>query len=187
MEALVPAFIAALLTQIGDRPAMLTAVLADRYGRPMIVAIAAGLAHAAGNAAAALGATWIAPMLAPNAQRLLIAIALLFAAGSALVPARRIDRLEHWRLGSVLTTLIALFLLAFGDRTQFFTFAIGARSNPWFAAAGASAGCFAVAFVAAVLGELSWSRLPARAIRLGTGVLFLGGAAFSGASAFGLV
>lgn len=187
MEALVPAFIAALLTQVGDRPAMLTAILADRYGRPLLVALMAGLAHAGGNALAALGAMWIAPMLNPNAQALLIAIALLFAGLSALWPAKRPDRLERWQLGAMLTPLLAVFILALGDRTQFFTFALAARSDPWFAAAGAGAGAFAVAFVAAVLGELSWSRLPFTPVRIVTGLLFLGGAAWVGAGALRLI
>jgi Ca2+/H+ antiporter, TMEM165/GDT1 family len=187
MEALVPAFIAALLTQVGDRPAMLTAILADRYGRPLLVALAAGLAHAAGNAFAALGGMWVAPMLTPNAQALLLAIALLFAGLGALWPVKRPERLERWQLGALLTPLVAIFILALGDKTQFFTFALAARSDPWFAAAGAGFGAFAVAFVAAMLGELSWSRLPFRAFRIVTGLLFLGGAAAVGAGALRLV
>ena len=187
MEALVPAFIAALLTQIGDRPALLTAILADRYGRPLAVALAAGLAHAAGNALAAFAASWIAPMLNPNAQGLMLAIALFFAALGALWPMKKTDRLEHWRLGSLLTPLLAIFILALGDRTQFFTFAIATRGQPWFAAIGATAGAFAVTFVAAVLGELAWNRLPLRSFRIVTGVAFLVAAAAVALSSFGLV
>lgn len=177
MEALVPAFIAALLTQIGDRPAMLAAILADRYGRPLTVALAAGLAHGAGNAAAALLGSTMAPMLTPNAQSLLLAVALFFGALGTVGRVKTPDRLERWRLGSLLTAFLGVLILALGDRTQFFTLAIAARSQPWFAAAGATAGAFAVAFVAAVLGELAWARIPFRAFRLVTGLLMLAGAA----------
>ena len=111
MEALVPAFIAALLTQVGERSAMLTAILADRYGRPLTVAVAAGLAHAGGNALAAIGALWVAPMLNSNAQALLLAIALLFAGLGGLWPVKKPDRLEHWKLGSLLTPFLAIFIL----------------------------------------------------------------------------
>lgn len=187
MEALVPAFIAALLTQVGERPAMLVAILADRYGRPLTVAVAAGLAMAAGNAIMAFGARFAAPMLNSNAQALLLAIALFFGGIGALWPVKRPDRLEKWHLGSLLTPLLAVFFLSLGGQTQFFTFAIAARSEPWFAAAGAAAGCFAVMFVAAVLGELSWSRLPVKGFRLLTGLLFLIGAAVVGVGAFGLI
>jgi putative Ca2+/H+ antiporter (TMEM165/GDT1 family) len=187
VEALVPAFIAALLTQIGDRPAMLTAILADRYGRPLLVALMAGLAQAGGNFLAAFAALWVAPMLNPNAQSLLLAIALFFAGSSALWPFKKPDRLERWHLGPLLTPLLAILILALGDRTQFFTFAIAARGDPWFAAAGASAGAFAVGFVAAILGELGWTRLPLRTFRIVTGLFFLIAAAAVGVSALGLV
>lgn len=173
MEALVPAFIAALLTQLGDRPAMLTAILADRYARPLTVALAAGLAHALGNAVAALGGAMVAPLLTPNAQNLLLAIALLLNAAGTLWPVGKTDRLERWQLGSLATTLVGVFVLALGDRTQFFTFAIAARGQPLFAAGGAAAGAFAVAFAAAVLGELAWARLSFRIFRVVTGLVFL--------------
>jgi putative Ca2+/H+ antiporter (TMEM165/GDT1 family) len=187
MEALVPAFIAALLTQIGDRPAMLTAILADRYGRPILVALAAGLALAGGNALAAYGALLVAPVLNPHAQSLLLAIALLFGGFGALWPVKKPDRHERWHLGPLFTPLLAIFILALGDRTQFFTFAIGAGGNPWFAAAGAGIGAFAVAFIAAVMGELSWSGLPLRIFRIVTGLIFLGTAAVAGLSAMRLI
>ncbi len=173
MEALVPAFIAALLTQLGDRPALLTAMLADRYGRPLTVAIAAGLAHGLGNAAAALLGTTMSAMMTPNAQALLLAVALLFGALGAFWPVKPPDRLERWKLGSLLTSFLGVLILSFGGGTQFFTVAIAARSEPWFAAAGASAGAFAVAFVAAVLGELAWARIPFRSFRAVTGGIML--------------
>ena len=173
MEALVPAFVLALLTQLGDRPAMLTAVLADRYGRPLLVALAAGLAHALGNGLAALGGAMIAPMLTPNAQGLLMAIALIFGAIGSLWPVRAPDRLESWRLGSLLTAFLGTFSLAIGDRTQFLTLALAARGDPLFALAGATAGAFAVAFVAAVLGELAWARIPFRWFRILAGLAML--------------
>jgi len=176
MEALVPAFIAALLTQLGDKPAMLTAMLADRYGRPLFVALMAGLAHGAGNVAAALLGSTMAPMLTPNAQALLLAFPLFFGALGSFWPVKAPDRLEGWRLGSLLTPFLGVFILAFGGGTQFFTVAIAARSQPWFAAAGATAGAFAVAFVAAVLGELAWARIPFRGFRVVAGLIMLAGA-----------
>ena len=165
MEALVPAFIAALLCQVGERPAILTAILADRFGRPLTIAFAAALAHGTGNALAAIGGGVVAPMLTPNAQALLIAIALVLGGLGGILPVKGPDRLEDWRIGALFTGFLSVFVLALGDRTQFFTLAIGARGQPWFAAAGATAGAFAVSFVAAVLGELSWARIPFRAFR----------------------
>ena len=189
MEALVPAFIAALLTQLGDRSAILTAILADRYGRPLTVAITAGLAHAALNARAALGAIAIAiaPALTPNAQALFLAVALVVGGFSALLPVKTPDRLASWGIGSIPTAFLGIFSLALGAQTQFFTLAFAVRGDPWFAAAGATAGAFAVAFVAAVLGELSWMRIPVRGLRILVGLQFLKAGAVIGAGALSLI
>lgn len=178
MEALVPAFIAALLIQIGDRSALLTAILADRFARPLLVALSVGLAHAATNTLAALAGLWAGPMLQPEGKALLLAFALLYAGVFTLFPAGPVRRLDNWRIGPVLTPLVGALILASGDRMQFLTFALAARSAPWFAAAGAILGSFAVTFVAAMLGEAAWQRIPLRAWRIGTGALFLLGGAF---------
>jgi putative Ca2+/H+ antiporter (TMEM165/GDT1 family) len=173
MEAIVPAFLLAVLTQLGDRPPLLTAVLADRYGRPLLVALAAGLAHGIGNAvAAALGAS-MAPILNSHAQALLLAVALVLGGIGGLFPMRLGRRLEDWRLGPFLTPLIAVAALAIGERTQFFTLALATRGQPALAAAGAIAGSFAVALVAAVLGELGWNALRLHRLRIAVAILFL--------------
>lgn len=173
MEAIVPAFLLAVMTQLGDRPALLTAILADRYGRPLTVALMAGLAQAGGNALAAVASIWIAPVMTPNAQSLFLALALLMAGFGALWKAKLPSRLDTWHMGSVLTPLFGIFVLALGGNTQFFTLAIATRGEPWFAAAGATLGAFAVCFVAAVLGELSWRNMPMGKLRLVIGLLFL--------------
>ncbi|MEZ0244847.1 MAG: TMEM165/GDT1 family protein [Sphingomonas sp.] len=187
MEALVPAFIAALLTQAGDRPAILAAILADRYGKPLTVAFAAGLAHAALNVLAALGGQAIAPTLTPNAQAMFLAVALVVGGFSALLPVKTPDRLESWGIGSLPTAFLGTFSVALGAQTQFFTLALAVRGEPWFAAAGATAGAFAVAFVAAVLGELSWARIPFRKFRVLVGLLFLIAGAVIGLGAARLI
>ncbi|MFN4097267.1 MAG: TMEM165/GDT1 family protein [Sphingomonas sp.] len=188
MEAVVPAFIAALLTQAGDRSPWLAAILADRYGRPFTVAIAALLAHVAGNAIAATGALLIAPLLTPNAKQLLLALALIFAAMGALWRLKAPDRLEGWRLGAFLTPLLGIFILALGDTTQFFTLAFGVRAQtPWFALGGACAAIFVVNLAAALMGELSWRQLPIRGFRIAFGLLCLLAGVIVGAAALRLI
>lgn len=186
MDALVPAFVAALLTQAGDRSPWLVAILADRYGRPFTVALAALLAHAAGNAIAGAGGALIAPMLTPNAKQLLLALALGFAAIGAFWLVKPPDRLDGWRLGAWLTSFLGIFILALGDATQFFTLVFAAQSG-WLAVVGATAGAFAVNLGAALLGEHAWTRLPLRAARLGLGVLALAGSAVLAVGALRLI
>ncbi|HEX8301855.1 TMEM165/GDT1 family protein [Sphingomonas sp.] len=187
MEAIVPAFLLAVLAQIGDRPALLTAILADRYGRPLTVALAAGLAHGAGNALAALAGMSMAPILIPNAQSLLLAIALVLAGLGGIWRVKPPRRLEGWGLGALLTGFLGVFSLALGDRTQFFTLALATRGEPWFAAAGATLGAFGVAFVAAVLGELSWRGLPLGKLRVTLGLVFLAAGAWMALGALRLL
>ncbi|MBO9714111.1 TMEM165/GDT1 family protein [Sphingomonas sp.] len=185
MEALVPAFIAALLATLGDRPPRLAAMLAERHG-VAIVMLAAVLALAAGNAVAGFVAMEIAPRLTPNGQGLLVAVALLFAAGSGLFPAGKLPD-GCPRLGGFLGSLVVILSASGGDRSQFIAFALGsADGDAWFAAAGSAAGAGAVVFVAAVLGDSAWSRLPLRVIRIATAFLFLVAGAVTGLSALRL-
>lgn len=173
MEVLVPAFLLAALAQPGDRPALLVAVLADRLGRRLMVAFAAGLAHGLGSVLAAWGGAAVAPMLTAEAQSLLLAVALLGGAVTGMWRPALASRLERWRLGTFATPLLGVFVLALGEQTQFFVFALAAHGMPWFAAAGATLGALAVAIAAALLGEAGWARLPLRALRLGAAAIFL--------------
>ncbi len=168
--------IAAALAQAGEKTAWLAAILADRY-RPGVVIAAATLALAINYALAAAAGMVAAPMLSPNAKLLLVALSLLLAAGGAPFAPKRPDALDGWRIGGALTALFGLFIMAFGDATQFITAALAARSPvPWLAAVGATLGSLAVIAPAAVLGEAGWRRLPLTAIRWGSGgVLLLAG------------
>lgn len=188
MDALVPAFVAALLAQIGDRSPWLVAILSDRYGKPLTVAFAALLAHGVGNAIAGGGAMLIAPLLTPNAKQLLIALALVAAAFGAFARLNPPDALSGWRLGAFLTPLLGIFILALGDTTQFFAFVFAVSgTSPWFAVAGATAGAFAVNLAAALIGERGWMRLPVRGFRIAFGLLALCGGAVLAASALRLI
>ncbi|MET0307571.1 MAG: TMEM165/GDT1 family protein [Sphingomonas sp.] len=187
MEAIVPAFLLAVLTQLGERPALLTAILADRFRRPILVALAAGVAHAIGNGLAAAAGMAMAPMMNPNAQALFLAVALIFGGIGGLWPVKAPERLAGWRLGSFLTPLLGVLILAFGERTQFFTLAIAIRGMPWLAATGATLGAFAVAFVAATLGEQGWRAVPFGWLRIGSAILFLIAGAYVGLGAVGLL
>jgi len=173
MEALVPAFLLALLSQPGDRPPLLAAILADRTNRPLTILLAAALAHAGGNIVAALFGATLTPSLTPEAKSLLLAIALLFAGATGFWTSRLPSRLERWRLGSFATALLGLFILAFGERTQFFTLALSTGGEPWFAAAGATIGATIVSGAALILGESAWIALPLRWVRIATAAVFL--------------
>ncbi len=171
------ALVAAALVQGADRAPWLVAILVDRYRRPGLVLAAAALALAANYALASVAGLMVAPLLSPNAGLLLLALSLLLAVSGMVVRAKPPDRLAGWKLGAFATSLLGMFILAFGDATQFIAAALAARSPvPWLAAVGATLGTLAVMVPATVLGEAGWRALPLRAIRWASaGVLSVAG------------
>ena len=182
------ALVVAALAQVGDRPALLAAILADRYRAPGTVIAASLLAlTAASTIAAALGAL-LAPKLTPEAKQLLLALALAMQGGGAILPAKPPERLDGWRLGAFLTSLCGLFILLFGDGVQFVVAALAARTPvPALAAAGATLGGVVPMAAAATLGEKGWTALPLVPARRAIGALFVLAALWLGLGALRLV
>jgi putative Ca2+/H+ antiporter (TMEM165/GDT1 family) len=174
MDALMAAFVAALLAQASDRTPWLTAILSTRFAKPGTIILATAIALAVGNGVAAIGGMLIGPHMPPNARDLFLALALLSAGVSALFPIKPPDRLSGWRIGAFMTSLLGVAILAAGDRTQFITLAISARSpSPILAAVGATIGALVINIPAIMAGEAARKRLPLTAVRLAAGVLFL--------------
>ncbi|HYD14750.1 MAG TPA: TMEM165/GDT1 family protein [Allosphingosinicella sp.] len=172
MEALVTAFVAALLAGWSDKTQLVTAMLAERTRRPLLVLAGLLLALAASNIIAAFAGAYIAGAINVRAQTLLLALALLFAGASGLIR-RRPPRQATLRL-PLLTAFILCLATEMGDRTQFLTFALAGRfdSAP-LAAAGATAGALAACLPALFLGEKLQTAVPLRAIRYAGAALFL--------------
>ncbi|OYY65000.1 TMEM165/GDT1 family protein [Sphingomonas sp. 28-62-11] len=181
MDALMAAFVGALLCQASDRTAWLSAILGDRYQKPWAMIVAAAVALALGNALGAVAGTLMAAIMTPNARALFLALALLSAGSTALFALKSPDRMAGWRIGAFGTTLVALLAIGVGDRTQFLTAAIAARTPiaAPFAAIGATLGSLAVIVPAILAGERDYRALPHRPIRIAIGlVLVLTGVMF---------
>ncbi len=182
------ALVAAALAQVGDKPAWLAAILADRYRAPGLVIAMAAFALLAAGLLAALAGALLAPRLTPEAKQLFLAMALLFQGGGALFPVKALERLAGWRLGAALTSVAGLFILAFGDGVQFIVLALAARADlPWLAAVGAMLGSLAIVAPAAILGEAGWTALPLTTIRRVVAILFLLAALWLGLGALRLI
>lgn len=182
------ALVAGALTQAGDRPAWLAAILADRYAKPAPVILAAALALLAASLVACAGGLLLADKLTPEAKRLFLALALLLQGASGLFPVKSPDRLAGWRLGAFGTSFIGLLIPLFGDGLQFIVLALAAQSAlPVAAALGATLGAVAVISAAAMLGERGWTRFPQAALRRAASALFVVSGAWTGLSALGLV
>lgn len=169
------AFVGALLCQASDRAAWLSAILGDRYQKPVPMIMAATVALALGNAFGAVAGTLMAPIMTPNARALFLALALLSAGSAALFTLKSPDRMTGWRIGAFGTTLIALLAIGIGDRTQFLTAAIGARTPiaAPFAAIGATLGSLVVIVPAMLAGERDYRALPHRSIRIVIGLVLV--------------
>jgi putative Ca2+/H+ antiporter (TMEM165/GDT1 family) len=188
MDALMAALVVAALAGIGDRPAWLAAILADRYHRPGLVIVAATLALAGASGIAALLGATLGPRFTPEAKLLMLALALLLQGGGGLWPVKPPDRLDGWRIGTFATALLGLFILVVGDGVQFIVATLAARSPlPWLAAVGAAAGTLVVVVPAVLLGERGWTGLPLPAARRVIAALFLLAGAVLAMQAFALI
>jgi Ca2+/H+ antiporter, TMEM165/GDT1 family len=172
VEALVTSFVAAFLAEWGDKTQLIVAMLAAATRRPLAVFAGLLLAALTSSVVAAIAGIWIAATINIRAMTLMVALALLFAAASGLIPRRQTERAPRRFL------LPAVFILCLaaemGDRTQFLTFALAGRfASAPLAAAGATCGIAAACLPAAMLGERLATAVPLRAIRYGVAALFL--------------
>lgn len=174
MDALLPALIVAALAELGDGTNLLAMLLGRRFGRslPVLIGIALaaaltmGLGAAAGHAATAV--------VNHRALLLMTGLALLIAGGSALFRVKPPAAPDGWRLGALVSSFGAFFILEFGDKTQFVIAALaGSSGHPALAAAGGAAGVTLASVPAVLLGD-KWTTLaPWRAIRAGIGVVLI--------------
>jgi putative Ca2+/H+ antiporter (TMEM165/GDT1 family) len=172
MDALVPAFIVALLAELGDRTQLLATLLGVRFRRPVPVLAGIALATAVNMALAAVIGAEIAGYLNHRAIQLMTGLALLVAASGAVMKVKPAPAVDNWKLGALLSSAGAFFILALGDKTQFVTATIAAGSgHPALAAVGAVAGVVLANAPAVVLGDRWPTLVPLRAIRIGAGVV----------------
>jgi len=174
MESLLPAFLAACLAEIGDKTQILALLLAVRFRAPGTVFAGVALAALANSLIGAAGGVLVHALINFRAATLLMAIALVFAGIGALLRQRDPEVASYGRIGAFLTCFLGFLILEFGDKTQFLTMALAARSDSlWLTAAGATAGIAAANAPAIWIGRRWRTILPLRAVRIGVGVLLL--------------
>lgn len=174
MDALLTAFVAAALAEWGDRTQLFMIILAARFAKPGPLLAGLAVAALANNLLAAFGGTLVNDLINARALSLLVAMALLLAGLGGLVRRKPPDMAKSWRIGAFLTAAIALFLIEFGDKTQFLTFALAGRFDSFaLAAAGATAGVVAANIPAAFLGERLAREVPLQPVRYAIGALFI--------------
>jgi len=172
MDALVPAFVAALLAAWGEKTQLIVAELSARSGKPGRVLLGLFLAGVVSSAVAAWAGAFIAATVTIRAMSLMVALALLFAGVAGFIP-RKADEGET-KTPMVLAALILCLAAETGDRVQFLTFALAGRFDaPVLAAAGACAGLTAACAPAALLGADFARVVPLRVVRPVLAIIFL--------------
>lgn len=188
MDAFLTSLFALLLAEIGDRPQILCAALAIRYGRVAPIIWGLGLATLLNCLISALGGSMVNQWISEEPLRLFYALSLLFA-GIAMVAWRRpVDLLEKWTLGPFWTSFLGLFILQFGDKGQFILAATAARTGAWeFAAVGGWIGVMLACVPALIFQEKLAQMIPIKPIRYSGGIIFLMIGAAMALSAWGIV
>jgi putative Ca2+/H+ antiporter (TMEM165/GDT1 family) len=174
LDALVSAFVAAILAEWGDKTQLLVAALAARHSRPLPLLAGVALAATLHALIAAFGGILIHDWVTIRALTLLLALALLFAGGAGLFARKPPRILVGERAGAFAAAFLCFFLAEFGDKTQFLTFSIAARFDSLaLAAAPPAAGVVAASIPALLLADRLSTAIPLRAIRFGIGAVFL--------------
>jgi putative Ca2+/H+ antiporter (TMEM165/GDT1 family) len=188
MDALVPTFLAALLAELGDKTQLLAALLAVRYPNKRAVFAGIAVAALANSLIASAGGLLVADLVNFRAIALMVAVAMLAAGAGGLLRQKPPTLSTYGSLGAFATSAVGMFILEFGDKTQFLTLTLAAHADSlWLAAAGATAGILAAAAPAILLGERLGNTLPLRAIRTGASLLFIVIGIFTAAAALRLL
>ena len=174
MDALLPAFVAAGLAEIGDRTQLLAILLAIHFRRPGPVIAGIALAALANSLLAAFAGTMLHDIINHRAIALMLAAGLVLAGAGAFWRPRPPALSSYGRIGMFGTSALAFFILEFGDKTQLLTMTIAARVDSFvLAGVGAAAG-IVLANIPAVLLAGEWPRvMPLRPIRIGIGLIFI--------------
>ncbi len=174
MDSLLATLFSVLIAEIGDRPQILAAALALRFGNDRMVISALALATAINCAISAAAGSVIDDWISEDPLRLFNGLAYLSAGVAMLWWRRPVDLLAGWKIAPFLTVFLGLFILQFGDKAQFIIGANAAMTPyPIFTALGGWLGIMAAVVPAIILKEKLAQMLPLPTIRKVGGIVLL--------------
>lgn len=174
MEAAFITFLSVFLAETGDRTQILAAALALRYHKNN--AIIGGLACATilNCAISAMGGSVIDGWIGERPLKLFAGLAYIFAGAGMLLWRRNVDPLLSWKTPAFLTAFLGLFILEFGDKSQFIIAAQSARTPFWgMTLVGGFLGIMAATVPAVILRDKFAKIVPLKPIRWLSGGLLL--------------
>nr|WP_275690254.1 TMEM165/GDT1 family protein [Oleiagrimonas citrea] len=163
------------LAEVGDKTQLLSLILAARYRKPWPICIGILLATLVNHALAGFVGELLARWLTPQVLHWVVVVSLLAMAVWILIPDRmeEEDAQDKPRHGVMVATVIAFFLAEMGDKTQIATVVLAAQYHPlWQVVAGTTVGMLLANVPVVWLGSRFAHRLPLRATRLASAVLF---------------
>ena len=158
------AMIACFLAAVGGRDQRLVAQLRALQGPSLPLLMVAIVSCSLTAAAMAWGGWRIEAIVSDSAETMLVAIAMLIAAGELFWPVRMTPMQEPTRsLGAV---LLVLLFRQIGDAPRFLVFALAAATaSPLFAGLGGAIGGAAAIFLGWFMGSELPKRLPLKSMR----------------------
>jgi putative Ca2+/H+ antiporter (TMEM165/GDT1 family) len=175
MQTLFIATSAVAIAEIGDKTQLLSLILAAKYRRPWPICLGILAATLVNHALAGAVGVLVAQWLTPDVQRWLVALSFFGVGLWTLIP----DKMDEDGAargvghGVLVATLIAFFIAEMGDKTQIATMVLAAEYHPlWQVVAGSTLGMLIANVPVVWLGSRFAARLPLKAARIGSAVLF---------------
>ena len=174
MDGFLTTFLSVVLAEMGDRPQILAAALALRFHKNNAVIAGLALATLLNCTLSAVGGSVIDQWISEAPLKLFAGLAYIFAGAGMLMWRRKVDPLLGWKTGAFWTSFLGIFILQFGDKSQFIVAANVARYDLWgFVLAGGVAGIMTACLPAIILREKLATLLPVNIIRWIGGALLL--------------
>ncbi len=174
MDAFLTSLFALALAEFGDRPQILCAALAIRYGRVSPIILGLALATLCNCTISVLAGSAVHRWISEDALQLFYALSLIFAGFGMVAWRRPVDLLEKWPFGPFWTSFLGLFILQLGDKGQFILMATAARTDmAYFAAAGGWFGVMIACLPAILAYRQLTDNMPMTTIRYAGGAAFL--------------
>jgi Ca2+/H+ antiporter, TMEM165/GDT1 family len=188
MDSLLTTLISVLLAETGDRTQILAAVLALRFHNDRRVLAGLALATVANCTLSAVGGSLIDGWISEAPLRLLNGLAYIFAGIGMLLWRRPVDVLQTWKTGAFMTSFTGLFILQFGDKSQFIIAANAGQTPLWgMALIGGILGILTACVPAILFRDTLATMLPLRFIRIAGGVALTLWGLLQALRAFGLI
>ena len=187
MDVALSTMLSVFLAEMGDRTQILAAVLALRYHRNGVVIAGLACATLLNCIISAVGGSVIDSWISEQPVKLFAGLAYIFAGAGMLLWRRNVDPLSGWKTPAFLTAFLGLFILEFGDKSQFIIAAQSARTPFWgMTLIGGFIGIMAATVPAVILRERLAKILPLKPIRWISGALLLAWGLMLASQAFGV-